>query len=129
MPKIMEIIEKETKGKIGRGVDFFEEAFGRNVDEFRKILWMPETFIIYRRIYDADLRKRLAARYKTVTEHDCDLANEWWDKFSSLSPEKLEEAKEIIALNKFKDGEYDCEDDKINVVLDYYKITRNDTEK
>ncbi len=127
--RAVQAVLNSTKGKIGRGVDFFEEAFGRNVDEFRKILWMPETFIIYRRIYDAGLRKRLADRYKTVTEHDCDLANEWWDKFSSLSPEKSEKAKEIIALNKFKDGEYECEDDEINVVLDYYKITRNDTEK
>ena len=127
--RAVQAVLNSTKGKIGRGVDFFEEAFGRNVDEFRKILWMPETFIIYRRIYDAGLRKRLADRYKTVTEHDCDLANEWWDKFLSLSPEKSEKAKEIIALNKFKHGEYECEDDEINVVLDYYKITRNDTEK
>lgn len=29
----MEIIEKETKGKVGRRVAFFEEAFGRNIDE------------------------------------------------------------------------------------------------
>mgnify|MGYP006916070911 CR=1 FL=1 len=35
-----------TKGKIGKGKDFFEEAFGSNIDEFYDILWMPETFII-----------------------------------------------------------------------------------
>src|SRR5699024_7851796 len=105
--RAVQAVLNSTKGKIGRGVDFFEEAFGRDVNEFMKILWMPETFIIYRRIYDADLRARLAERYTTVTEHDCDLANEWWEKFNALTPEKLERAKSIIALNKFKDGDFE----------------------
>ena len=89
---------------------------------------MPETFIIYRRIYDADLRARLADRYTTITKHDCDLTTEWWNKFKSLSPEKLEKAKTIIALNKFKDDDYICNDKEVNDVLAYYKITRDDTE-
>lgn len=126
--RAIQAVLNSTKGKIGRGVDFFEEAFGRDVDEFMKILWMPETFIIYRRIYDADLRLRLADRYKTTTEHDCDLANEWWTKFSALPPEKLSAAKAIIALNKFKDGDYQCEDRDILEVLSYYRITRDDVE-
>lgn len=71
---------------------------------------MPETFIIYRRIYDADLRSRLSGKYTTVTMHDCDLANEWWEKFRSLPPQKLELAKSIIALNKFKSDDISCND-------------------
>ena len=90
---------------------------------------MPETFIIYRRIYDANLRKRLADRYTTVTEHDCDLTNEWWEKFQSLSPEKLKVAKAIISLNKFKDNEFKCDDLEILDVLKYYQITRTETEE
>ena len=127
--RAVQAVLNSTKGKIGRGVDFFEEAFGRDVNEFMKILWMPETFIIYRRIYDADLRARLAERYTTVTEHDCDLANEWWEKFNALTPEKLERAKSIIALNKFKDGDFECDDKDINNILEYYQITRDETEK
>ena len=126
--RAVQAVLNSTKGKIGRGVDFFEEAFGRDVNEFMKILWMPETFIIYRRIYDADLRARLAERYTNVTEHDCDLANEWWEKFNALTPEKLEEAKSIIALNKFKDSDFECDDKDVLEVLSYYKISRNDTE-
>ncbi len=126
--RAVQAVLNSTKGKIGRGVDFFEEAFGRDIDEFMKILWMPETFIIYRRIYDADLRNRLADRYTTVTKHDCDLTNEWWEKFKALPPDKLEKAKAIIALNKFKDGDFVCDDKEINDVLAYYKITRDDTE-
>jgi hypothetical protein len=126
--RAVQAVLNSTKGKIGRGVDFFEEAFGRNVEEFKKILWMPETFIIYRRVYDAELRSRLADRYTTVTEHDCNLANEWWGKFKSLPQDKLEKAKEIIALNKFKDGDYECGDEEICSLLAYYKITRDETE-
>lgn len=127
--RAVQAVLNSTKGKIGRGKDFFEEAFGRGIDEFHKILWMPETFIIYRRQYDANLRERLAARYTNHSDKDCDLTNEWWDKFNALPPEKLERAKEIIALNKFKDGEYQCDDLEIEGVLWYYKTTRNDAEK
>lgn len=127
--RAVQAVLNSTKGKIGRGKDFFEEAFGRDIDEFHKILWMPETFIIYRRQYDANLRERLAARYTNHSDKDCDLTNEWWDKFNALPSEKLERAKEIIALNKFKDGEYQCDDPEIEGVLWYYKTTRNDAEK
>ena len=126
--RAIQAVLNSTKGKIGRGVDFFEEAFGRDIDEFMKILWMPETFIIYRRIYDADLRTRLAERYTTVTEHDCDLANEWWAKFNSLTPEKLKKAKSLIALNKFKDSDFVCDDQDVLDLLSYYRITRDNIE-
>ena len=127
--RAIQAVLNSTKGKIGKGVSFFEEAFGKDVNEFMKILWMPETFIIYRRIYDANLRNRLSDRYKNVTEHDCDLANEWWEKLNALSPTKLEKAKKIIALNKFKNDDIHCTDEQILDVLKYYQITRNDTEK
>lgn len=127
--RAIQAVLNSTKGKIGRGREFFEEAFGSSPEEFMKILWMPETFIIYRRIYDKNLRTRMADKYKTVTEHDCDLANEWWEKFKALPQDKLEKAQAIIALNKFKDGDYECDDEKILEVLSYYRITRNDAEE
>lgn len=127
--RAVQAVLNSTKGKIGKGKEFFEEAFGRDVDEFYKILWMPETFIIYRRIYDEKLRLRLAERYTKKTSQDCNLTNEWWDKFQSLSPEKMETAKSIIALNKFNDGEFECTDKEILDVLSYYQIMRKDAEK
>lgn len=127
--RAIQAVLNSTKGKIGRGKDFFEEAFGSNVEEFHRILWMPETFIIYRRQYDANLREKLADKYKNHSDKDCNIANIWWDKFNSLSPDKLRRAKEIIALNKFKDGEYECNDEEVNDVLKYYKLTRDDAEK
>lgn len=123
--RAVQAVLNSTKGKIGKGVDFFEEAFGRNVDEYYKILWMPETFIIYRRKYDQNLRERLAEKYTARSEEDCDLANEWWDKFRALSDEKLERAKSIISLNKFKEEDYECTDPEILEILSYYRITRD----
>lgn len=122
--RAVQAVLNSTKGKIGRGKSFFEEAFGKDVDDFMRILWMPETFIIYRRMYDENLRVRLSERYDNQTENDCNLANEWWDKFSKLSADQLETAKKIISLNRFKDGDYECEDPVIEDVLSYYKIMR-----
>lgn len=126
--RAIQAVLNSTKGKIGKGKDFFEEAFGCNDEEFYKILWMPETFIIYRRVYDENLRKKLANRYKKKTPHDCDLTNEWWEKFRNLSPEKEKTAKSIIALNKFKDGEFECNDEEILDILSYYQIMRKEAE-
>lgn len=127
--RAVQAVLNSTKGKIGRGVDFFKEAFGKDEDEFMKILWMPETFIIYRRMYDQNLRTRLAEKYTKHSKNDCNLANEWWEKFSNLPTDKKEKAKSIIALNHFKDGEYECDDAEIEEVLGYYRITRNVAEK
>lgn len=122
--RAIQAVLNSTKGKIGRGVEFFEEAFGRDVEEFKKILWMPETFIIYRRRYDAELREKLADRYTECSDYDCDLANEWWEKFQRLTPARKKKAMNIISLNKFKDGDYQTVDQAVLEILSYYKIRR-----
>ena len=123
--RAIQAILNSTKGKIGRGVSFFEEAFGRDIDEFHKLLWMPETFIIFRRKFDADLRARLADKYTNYTEDDCNLTNEWWEDFRALNTEQKEIAKAIISKNKFADGDYSCDDSQILHVLEYYKIKKH----
>lgn len=122
--RAIQAVLNSTKGKVGRGIEFFEEAFGCDVEEFRKILWMPETFIIYRRKYDAQLRERLADRYTSHSDDDCDLANEWWEKFQALTPKKQEKIKKIIALNKFENSDIKCTDKAVLDVLSYYSIKR-----
>ena len=123
--RAIQAVLNSTKGKIGKGMDFFEEAFGCDVKEFERILWMPETFIIYRRKYDATLRERLAERYTSHSDDDCDLANEWFDKFKNLTQKKQEESKKIIALNKFSDSDITTTDKAVLEVLEYYKIKRS----
>jgi len=126
--RAIQAVLNSTKGKIGRGVEFFEEAFGRNTDEFMKILWMPETFIIYRRKYDEELRTRLAKKYPDEIDDASNLANEWWVCFNNLSFEQKETAKGIISNNRFKDGDLSCQDKEICSLLNYYKITRKNAE-
>ena len=83
--RAIQAVMKATQGKIGRGKEFFAAAFGHNVEEFRDILYMPETFIIYRN------------RYRD------NLAEEWRRAFHALSGQELEDAKHIIEANNFSD--------------------------
>lgn len=122
--RTIQAILNSTKGKVGCNIDFFEEAFGKDIDEYQKLLWMPEDFIIYRRKYDAGLRKRLAEKYTDFSEKDNDLANEWWSDFRQLPEEKLNITKEFIAKNQFKERNYECDDPEIIKVLNYYYISQ-----
>lgn len=106
--RAVQAIINATKGKIGRGRQFFYEAFGKNINEFYEILYMPETFIIYRE------------RYKSS------LTEEWRKKFYSLNQEQLTEAKSIIESNNFADNiinSVSC--DEIKNLLKYYLIERD----
>ena len=123
--RTIQAVLNSTKGKIGRGKSFFEEAFGRNLDEFQKILWMPETFIIYRRKYDKKLRERLKERYTEHYEDENNLTSEWWKKFNALDEKRLAKLKEIVSQNRFSDEDCIVEDKKIRDLLNYYKIKRD----
>lgn len=99
-----------TKGKIGRGKSYFEEAFGKDINEFHKILWMPEAFIIHR------------FKYKD------NLTAEWWDKFNRLDAEKLKILQGIVSLNLFDDNT-GTGDPVIDEVLEYYRVKRDTRKK
>lgn len=124
--RTIQCVLNSTKGKVGTNKAFFEQAFGRNIEEFHKLLWMPEEFIFFRSKYDAEFRKRLAVmypdKYGASSEDDNDLANKWWSAFCKLNPEKLEKAKAIISNNQFDDNSYKCDDEEILSLLEFYKI-------
>lgn len=46
--RAIQAILNSTKGKVGKGVEFFGEAFGHSEEEYYELLEMPETFILYR---------------------------------------------------------------------------------
>lgn len=78
------------------------------------------------------MRERLADRYKNHSSEDCDLANEWWTKFCSLPAEKLEIAKSIISLNKFKEGVMTVQTKKFLMychIIALHEILRNRVSK
>ncbi len=105
--RAVQAVLNATKGKIGKGKDFFEEAFGRNIEEFYDILWMPETFIIFRMKYKENL------------------TTEWRVKFKALSPKQEEVAKRIIAANDFSEEALkQTKSEKVLDVLKYYRMER-----
>jgi len=64
---------------------FFEEAFGKDLNEFFEILHMPETYIIYRHL----------CRYKLG------YTQIWEEEYRSLSGKDLKNAQQIIQDNDF----------------------------
>ncbi len=106
--RAIQAIINATKGKVGRGREFFEKAFGKSVDEFRELLWMPETFIIYRLKYE-DTQTKL-----------------WRDKFLSLDAAELTEAQTIIAANKFSDEDIAAAvHERVRDLLKFYQVKRH----
>lgn len=108
----IQAILNSTKGKVGKGKSFFKKAFGNNVGEFNKLLYMPETMIIYRLYFEK-----------------LGLTGEWWDKFSKLSSEKKNIIGPIIHKNEFTDINKLTSDTDILEVLKYYTIKRKNVEK
>ncbi|MBR1730453.1 MAG: hypothetical protein IJ728_13130 [Selenomonadaceae bacterium] len=103
--RAVQIVLNSTKGKIGRGKSFFEEAFGKNLNDFFEILWMPEALIFYRHKYKNNL---------TI---------EWRKKFHSLNHKQFTLAKKIISENNFSDEVIKSCDITIDELLQYYKIS------
>lgn len=110
--RAIQAVLNSTKGKIGRGKQFFEKAFGKNKEEYFKILYMPETMIIY----------RFYCEENGITE-------EWWNKFNSLDDTKKEIAKKIIHKNDFSDVENLTDDNEIIELLKYYTLSRDSIEE
>lgn len=105
--RAIQAIINSTKGKVGRGRNFFEKAFGKNLDEFRELLYMPETFIIYRMKYEDNLTK------------------EWREKFFALDADERIEAERFIEQNKFSDEDISAVPfTNIRELLTFYQIRR-----
>jgi hypothetical protein len=94
---------------INEKTSFFEEAFGKDIDEFFEILFMPETYIIYRSLF----RSKLG--YTSI----------WKDEFRNLlNDEEREQAKQIIYTNDFSTVENITDNPKIIHFLRHYQIPR-----
>ena len=105
--RAIQAIINATKGKVGRGREFFEKAFGKNLDEFYDLLYMPETFIIYRLRYENNLTEA------------------WHEKFHELNADERAAAEKIISANKFSEEEIaNAKHEKVHELLNFYKIRR-----
>ena len=110
--RTIQAILNSTKGKVGRSYDFFCKAFGADEQEFYKLLYMPEEMIIYRFYFE-----------------EIGMTDEWWQAFTSLTEEELRIVKLIIEHNDFNNIEEKTDNPNILRVLEYYCITKEETER
>ena len=107
--RAVQAILNATKGKIGRGVSFFEKAFGRNVEEYMELLIMPETFLLFRFFF----------------EH-LGYTQKWREAMNELTDEEREELYPIIFKNDFNNIEEKTDNTKFLEILKFYKNYRGD---
>ena len=105
--RTIQAILNSTKGKVGKGKEFFEKAFGKNDEEFKKLLIMPEAMIIYRFYFE-----------------EIGLTDEWWNHYVSLTDTQKALIDPIIWSNNFDEYEGTITDIQCLKVLSYYKISK-----
>jgi len=89
---------------------FFHKAFGNKLEDFYEILYMPETYIVYRSVFEkklgyTDIWKK---EYNAIRQ-----SNEW------------EEAKAIIETSNFNNIEEKTTNPAIREFLRHYQIQRS----
>ena len=106
------IILNVTKGVVAKEIDFFYEAFGKNSEEYLKILTMPDEFIRFRHYFrDNGLIKFWGGLYSTLTKTEkkrllkilCDI------KLGKTNPPKYYSVNidKILLLYKIKKSQFD----------------------
>lgn len=96
----------------GKGKSFFEKAFGRDLSEFMELLYMPEPYIIYRKICEEKL---------------C-YTNRWREAFKNIESSEVKKVKTIIENEAFGKSYSETKNKKTLELLQHYNISRNDIE-
>lgn len=96
----------------GKGRSFFEKAFGGNLTEFRELLYMPEPYIVYRKICEEKLN----------------YTNKWRDVFKNIKPSEKNKVISIIENEEFRKSYPEIKNKKTLVLLQHYNIKRDDIE-
>jgi hypothetical protein len=113
--RAVQAILNSTKGKIGRGKSFFDRAFGKDENEFSRIIEMPETFILYRLFFE------------WLEEKNWDISTKKWeDDIYSLNKTDMEEALKIIHTADFKNIRDKTNNPRVLNVLKYYTNSREE---
>ncbi len=105
--RAIQAILNSTKGKIGRGTSFFKKAFGKNIEEYQKLLEMPETMIIYRFFFEWLGTKEGVAKTKEILGHSLEniSTHAWWKCYNkcknSVSRKEWDDIKRFIHENNF----------------------------
>ena len=101
-----------TKGIVAPGRSFFEKAFGKDIDEFHELLYMPETYIVYRYFFEG-----------------LGYTKEWRKLFRSLTEKQKALVYPMIESNNFKDFHKLTNNKKILSLLRHYTVRREDVKE
>jgi hypothetical protein len=109
--RAVQCILNVTKGIVAPGREFFEVAFGKDLNEFYHLLYMPETYIVY--------RKTFGEKYK--------LTQIWREQFDALmNSDDAELVRQIIVQNDFRNYRNETGNPRIDQLLEHYSISRNE---
>ena len=107
--RAVQSVLNSTHGKIGRGRTFFFKAFGRDLEEFHDLLYMPEAFIIRR--WDAEISG---------------LKTEWLRARNAMSDKERLVAEDIVKQNVFDPASIKKQSARVAAFLSYYLVRRED---
>lgn len=93
----------------GKGKSFFEKAFGSNLYEFKELLYMPEPYIVYRKICE-----------------ELGFTKKWLQIFRDIKFTELTDIKEIIEREDFKKSYPTSASGPSLELLRHYYVTRDD---
>ena len=118
--RAVQCILNVTKGIVApsngkKGDSFFHNAFGKNLNEFHEILYMPEAYITYRHLCRYELG------YTKI----------WEEEYHNLNPTDLALAQDIIKENDFTDATIQTSNPSPAVwhFLRHYNLLRKDITK
>lgn len=104
--RAIQIVLNATKGKVGPRIQFFNHAFGSTLEEFKKILVMPEDYILHR-----------------VFHEENGTTNAWWSQFSALNSEEKTQVESLIQTNHFDSSKWEHISNDGKKVLSHYLKT------
>lgn len=118
--RAIQAILNAIKGKVGRGKEFFEKAFGSTEDEFHEILEMPETMILYRYFFEwlGEGKKYHISTFAWQKS--------WKNTFAIIDEKESKELLDIIHDNKFTSLNVDNLNPKFSELLKFYVNFRDD---
>lgn len=103
----IQCILSATHGVVGPGKDFFEAAFGEDVNAFKKLLLMPDAYIIYRK------------------KHKNNGAATWEKSYRALTKSQKSKFESIVLENKFHGLEPGKLDLEVDALLKHYYEKRS----
>jgi hypothetical protein len=90
-----------TKGVFSGKKDFFERAFGKDVEEYYEILSMPKDILTYRDYFENE-----------------GITDEWRTLYYNLNDNEKDELLNLLSSDK-----YESSNEKLSNILGYYKIS------